>query len=245
MPTQLYTNQNITFICGRNFTWEGRDYKMGEEWDQELAIGRLDALVRSRYLYPVVETTDEKPRHWHHHVHVREVLEKKLGITRELGQSSIATRLPQGLPDFEAQDRDAIFPNEPVQDEGQLLKDKAIAAYATERVLVDENEEEEPEGDLKDGQTEPVELLLDEEHREGPVDPEPVKDDDGNVVVGAAEQDEDEEREITEEDLYDPAEHSVEEVMDYLAGEISEPEYDRVVAAERVGKARKGILNNA
>ena len=51
----------------------------------------------------------------------------------------------------------------------------------------------------------------------------------------------------TETVLYDPSEHSVEDVMKYLNGldvETGEgdEEWERVMAAERTGKARKGII---
>lgn len=241
MPTQLYTNRNITFICGRNFTWNGTEYKLGDEWDQELSVGRLDSMVRSRYLYPVVDSTDEKPRHWHHHVHVREVLEKKLGITRDLEQSSIATRGPQIGIEHSVADYESHTPWEETSDNGQALHDKAVLAYETERVLKEENEENpEPEDE-----TESPLMRTDEESvEERTEETEPVTNADGDVVLDSTPEDEDE-RALVEEDLYDPAEHSVDEVMEYLTSDISEDEYNRVVAAERVGKQRKGIMNNA
>ena len=42
-------------------------------------------------------------------------------------------------------------------------------------------------------------------------------------------------------DAYDPFEHSVTEVNEYLGGQ-DEAERDRVLAAERAGKARKGVV---
>lgn len=41
---------------------------------------------------------------------------------------------------------------------------------------------------------------------------------------------------------YDPSDFTVDEVNDYLAGDITTEERDRVLGVEQAGKARKGIL---
>jgi hypothetical protein len=51
------------------------------------------------------------------------------------------------------------------------------------------------------------------------------------------------ERAIEESDLYDPTDHSVPEVLDYLTGDITDEERERVLAVERNNKNRKGILD--
>lgn len=84
MPSQLITNTNVYFICARNFVFAGEKYTMGQEFDQDLSVGRIDQLVRTRYLYPVVDNIEDKPRHWHHHIHLRSTLEEKLGLGESL-----------------------------------------------------------------------------------------------------------------------------------------------------------------
>lgn len=44
---------------------------------------------------------------------------------------------------------------------------------------------------------------------------------------------------------FNPAEHNVDEVLEYLTADgISDEDYERVLQAEREGKARKGILGD-
>lgn len=43
---------------------------------------------------------------------------------------------------------------------------------------------------------------------------------------------------------YDPADHTVPEVLDHLAGLDDGAEYDRIVAAETDGRARSTLLDN-
>jgi hypothetical protein len=50
MPTQLYNNSAIYFMCARDFLWAGKEYQMGDKFDQDIAPGRLDMLVRTRRL---------------------------------------------------------------------------------------------------------------------------------------------------------------------------------------------------
>jgi hypothetical protein len=62
------------------------------------------------------------------------------------------------------------------------------------------------------------------------------------LEVGAEQPAEDQ----VDEDAYDPADYTVIEVNEYLAEcqqDGNEVEYERVLAAERTGKARSGILN--
>jgi len=57
------------------------------------------------------------------------------------------------------------------------------------------------------------------------------------------EKQEESEDEKQEESLFDPSEHTVEDVETYLET-ADEAETDRVLAAERAGKARKGIVGD-
>lgn len=78
-----------------------------------------------------------------------------------------------------------------------------------------------------------------------------LKDLDTSTEEGTQEHNEVLEREAEEKDrkgvkaepIYDPAEHTVNEVLDHLAEpDISVEEYNRILSAEKTGKARKGIL---
>lgn len=223
MPSQLINNTNISFMCARNFTYAGQDYKLGDDFPQEDAGGHIDTLVRSRYVYAVVDSTSEKPRHWHHHIWIRSDLENKLGILRDkkdesLVGSSLYNKPTQDSITHGIADYNVHTPWEETSDPSGDIKRVANQEVFTELVLQEENDEiETPE----DEETEP------------------------DVIVAPAEveDDEDDERVIEEGDLYDPADHGVPEVLDYLTGDISDNERERVLAAERNGKNRKGILN--
>jgi hypothetical protein len=71
MPSQLINNEAISFVCAKNFTYAGEDYQMGDDFPQEVAKN-IESLVRARFLIPVIESTDDKPRHWHREVRTRE-----------------------------------------------------------------------------------------------------------------------------------------------------------------------------
>jgi len=83
MPSQLITNDNVEFICGRNFTFNGKDYKLGEDFPQDEALGRIETLVRTRHVIPVVESYDVKPRHWHREVRIKSEVLDKLGVKQK------------------------------------------------------------------------------------------------------------------------------------------------------------------
>lgn len=79
MPSQLFTNDAVSFVCGRNFTYAGVDYKVGEDFPEEAALN-IETLVRTRFVIPVVEDRSAKPRHWHREVRVRSEVMEKLGV---------------------------------------------------------------------------------------------------------------------------------------------------------------------
>jgi hypothetical protein len=235
MPSQLYNNGAVYFICARNFTYAGKDYSMGEEFPQDEATGRIDLLIRTRRLFAVVDDPADQPRHWHHHVWSREVIDAKLGTA--LGES--AYNKPK--------QHDLTFPSVETtpakkyedQDVAAALKAEAHANALTEKVLDDENAE--GSDDVLDGD----DTVPGDESGDDPVAEETAAlSGERQNVVSEGEDLEDDEPVITEEDLYDPTEHTVDEVMDYLASDISEEEYNRVVAVEQANKKRKGILDN-
>jgi hypothetical protein len=77
MPSQLFENQAISFVCAKPFKWRGTDYHQGDEFPQEEA-NNVETMVRSRFLIPVVDDLSDKPRHWHREVQLRSDVMAKL-----------------------------------------------------------------------------------------------------------------------------------------------------------------------
>lgn len=244
MPSQLDRNSAIHFIAARDFTYAGVDYKMGDDFDQDIGA-HIDMLVRTRRVVAVVDDSDDLPRHWYHHVWVKSDIKRKLGLIKRedvkvLGGSSAYNKPKQMDLEHPIADHETFTPWEETEDNGKAIHDKAHEAALTEQVLAAENEENEPlpEDELEPvGETEPAELVRDEETYEPAestlMDPESEPEED----------EEEGERDVTEEDLFDPSEHTIPEVKEYLDSDISEEERERVLAAEEAGKGRKGILS--
>lgn len=151
MPSQLINNEAISFVVVKPLRWYDHDYEPGDDFPQEDA-NNIETLIRSRWLIPVVDSIDDKPRHWHRHVMLREdALAKIHGDVVQINLDTGAES-PQGVPATEA-------------------------------------------------------------------DPEPPE---------------------SLEETYDPAEHNVDAVLEYMD---EHPEQrDEVLAMERAGRGRKGIL---
>jgi hypothetical protein len=81
MPSQLYTNDGITFLAAKNFTYRGEPYEIGEDFPQEEA-NNIETMVRARFVIPVLEEDALRPRHWHGHIRTREQAEEYLNRTR-------------------------------------------------------------------------------------------------------------------------------------------------------------------
>lgn len=213
MPTQLYTNDAISFVCGRNFTFGGADYRVGEDFDQELHPGRLDQLVRTRHIIPVIDSWSDKPRHWHRHVQLRENVLKKLGSenykkhpetkyhldeeTREKGAPGEVTDVGDGAEyadRFASAEPGVASPWEETEDNGKALRE------AQERNIADQREADvvtagtpgsgQQKATFVDGkeESEPVQLLNlgDEDHEveERIVDePENVRNEEVQALV--------------------------------------------------------------
>lgn len=71
MPSQLYANDKISFIAAKNFTYRAEKYEIGDDFPQEQA-NNIETLVRSRFVIPIVDSYDHKPRHWYRHIKTRE-----------------------------------------------------------------------------------------------------------------------------------------------------------------------------
>lgn len=83
MPSQLYTNDNISFVCARDFLYNGKNYKIGTDFPQDDLLDSPEVLVRTRRIIPVVESRKDKPRHWHREIQERALVLQKLGVQRD------------------------------------------------------------------------------------------------------------------------------------------------------------------
>jgi hypothetical protein len=81
MPSQLLTNEGITFLACKPFTYRGTEYAMGDDFPQEEA-NNIETLVRARFVIPVLEEGYLRPRHWHGHIRTREQAEEYLNRDR-------------------------------------------------------------------------------------------------------------------------------------------------------------------
>lgn len=228
MPSQLINNGHIEFMCAKNFTYNGEDFTLGEMFDQDKAVQHIDTLVRARYLYAVVEDSANKPRHWHHHVWIKSDLQKKLGVLKNSRSTTLVGESLYNKPKQmelkqPVQDYKTMTPWDETDNPSQKLHDLQQEAIYKELVLQQENDEvEEPD---EDEETEPDALVIPGEQSE------------------EFTEEQEDERVIDEDDLYDPSQHNTTDVLEYLTGDITDEERERVLAAERNGKARKGILN--
>jgi hypothetical protein len=120
MPSQLYDNDAVEFICGRNFVYNGEEYTLGEKFPQEKALN-LETLVRTRHVIPVVEDWADKPRHWHREIRLKsEVLGKLKSAQGEwLLNKPKTDDLPQSVIEPGAFD-----PWEETEDNSAAIKEK-------------------------------------------------------------------------------------------------------------------------
>jgi hypothetical protein len=80
MPSQLIDNDKIYFLVVKPLKWYDTVYEPGDEFPQEDA-NNIETLIRSRYLQPVVDDINDKPRHWHREVQLREIVEERIAGT--------------------------------------------------------------------------------------------------------------------------------------------------------------------
>lgn len=84
MPSQLIVNEAVSFLVAKPLLWYDHEYEPGDEFPQENA-NNIETLIRSRYLIPVVDSIEDKPRHWHREIMLREAaLEKIEGGTTQI-----------------------------------------------------------------------------------------------------------------------------------------------------------------
>jgi hypothetical protein len=99
MPSALVKNDEVEFICARDFLWEDHEYHMGEEFDQDIAIGRIEQLVRVRWIIPVVENAEVKPRMFHREVRLKSLVLERLGLDEKVPQFTGSVAPLEATPD--------------------------------------------------------------------------------------------------------------------------------------------------
>jgi hypothetical protein len=115
MPSQLYANSDVTFVCGRNFVYNGKSYVTGTDFDQEDAVSNIETLVRTRFIIPVVDDTGTKPRHFHREVRLRDDVLAKLGKAPQAA-SKPAKKAPKKTAKKAAAKKVAAKKTQPVVD---------------------------------------------------------------------------------------------------------------------------------
>jgi hypothetical protein len=63
--------------------FKGVEYLYGEDFDQDevrVPAYNIETLVRNRFLIPVVDSYDDKPRHWYREIKLRSDVEAKMGL---------------------------------------------------------------------------------------------------------------------------------------------------------------------
>jgi hypothetical protein len=104
MPSQLLTNEAISFIVGKPFLFNGTVYDYGQEFDQDevrIPSNNIETLVRNRFLIPVVDSYDDKPRHWYREIKLRSDVEAKMAKRSD----SVEEQLP-AAPDVPVEEFD-------------------------------------------------------------------------------------------------------------------------------------------
>lgn len=258
MPSQLYNNSAVEFICARNFVFNGAEYSLGEEFPQENAGKSLEVLVRTRHLIPVVDDWGNKPRHWFREVRL------KSDVVGRLVSEAQGEHLLNKPKQLEAEVPDDIEPGsfnewDETEDNGdaihearinRLEEDVDVARPGKQNVtLVNGKEESEPLALLGQGIEDVDELDVEYKEIDQPETPVSefqeqlyegeLKAEDVDVAPPTHGEPED------DGDLdFSPSAHTVAQVNEYLAN-ADEAERERVLAAERDGKNRVGIVGAA
>lgn len=111
MVSQLLSNDKISFVACRNFTSNGKEYSVGDDFPQEDARN-IEVFVRARYVIPVIDDIADKThiRHWHRELRPKdEVLER---LSRDRVQLLMPGEEIPGEPVDEPETTEAETPEE-------------------------------------------------------------------------------------------------------------------------------------
>lgn len=80
MATSYLQLDKISFLAGRNFVLGGQSYKPGDEVPDAHSYNKLEALVRGRFLIPVVDDLNDIPKEYWKQVRQRDFAIFKLKL---------------------------------------------------------------------------------------------------------------------------------------------------------------------
>jgi len=88
MGSPLLSNDRVSFVVTKPFTSSGKTYAVGDDFPQEDARN-IEVMVRARYVVPVVEDLNDRPKYWYKEVKLRSTLMEKLR------RENVQLRMPQ------------------------------------------------------------------------------------------------------------------------------------------------------
>lgn len=227
MPSILYGNADVDFIARKNFRLDGVDYTTGDDCTEINDHPKLEVFVRNGYVIPVVDDKEQLPFQFRRTVMTREMAYKKLRLGNPLGSTSNRLR---GEKDWSQGNTGVIDPL-------QTLNDPTYAP------VMDRDHTVDGEGTPvhvmpKDGAPEPQEPVT-EPFEATPVDPEasPASEPESEPVEVPLSETEQE----LDENEFNPRNHSIPEVMEYV--EENPEEVTSVYVLEEQGKNRSSLLS--
>lgn len=273
MPSQLYDNEAVSFICGRDFTYNGEQYSQGQDFPQGKALN-LETMVRTRYLIPVIESWEDKPRHWHREIRLKSEILGKLGKTgQDLTNRPKTDDLPQPVVEpgsfdlwDETEDNAAEIKRKQQEHIDNMKEQDDVPTVPgsgkQEVTYINGKEESEPVEMIGPGLRESDDLVVEvkqidepahddyseidetvDQESPGPIDIEKIADTQGGASSGGWNIPNNPGPSAAELSTYDPSEHTVAEVNEYLDS-ADDAEQERIYAEEKAGKDRKGIVGD-
>jgi hypothetical protein len=134
MPSQLRSNEKVSFVVAKPFTSRGKEYAVGDDFDQE-ETKNVETFVRARFIIPVVEDGEDKKtiRHWHRHIRPKqEVLDR---LNRDRTQLVLPTEPDSAIDMAVLVDPNSSEETEPetdsseVEDEEETIEEPEANGY--------------------------------------------------------------------------------------------------------------------
>lgn len=134
MPSILTQYENVDFIAGKPFVYNGTVFDMGDDVPDAKRYGNLESMVRSRRLIPVVDEYSKAPFQFRRTVMTRELALRKLGLgeggLRQTGLSQTKNDDPEPLAEGEF--NPAEHTADQVLDHVDEYPDELLSVYALE-----------------------------------------------------------------------------------------------------------------
>lgn len=129
MPSQLIKNEAISFVVTKAFRYGDTDYEIGDDFPEDVT-NKIETLVRTRFVAPVIDHIDDKPRHWHREVRLRE------DVMSHLNKSVVQLVMSDGKDDDQPE---LPFDEEVVDVNPEASFDPADHTVAEVKEYLDEN----------------------------------------------------------------------------------------------------------